>query len=41
MHIIAWSDNWFSPSGFEAAIELISGILDRLPEYVVQRQRGD
>ncbi|MCK4624199.1 MAG: hypothetical protein KAV00_02735 [Phycisphaerae bacterium] len=41
MHIIAWSADWFSPADFDAAIELISGILDRLPEYVVQRQRGD
>ncbi len=41
MHIIAWSDDWFSPADFDAAIELISGILNRLPEYVVKRQRGD
>ncbi len=38
MHIIAWRGRKFKPADFQAAAELISGILDRLPEYVVQQQ---
>ncbi len=38
MHIIAWRSRKFKPADFQAAAELIRGILDRLPEYVVRQQ---
>ncbi len=37
-HIIAWRNRRFSPSDFDDAIALIRGILDRLPDYLVQQQ---
>ena len=40
-HVIAWRSRTNKPADFEAAAELISGILDRLPEYVVRRQKGE
>ena len=40
MHVIAWRSKRFGPEDFTAAAGLIRGILDRLPEYVVQRQKG-
>ena len=40
MHIIAWHSRKFSPADFQAAAEMISGILDRLPEYLVRQQVG-
>ena len=41
MHIIAWQGRKFKPADFQAGAELISGILDRLPEYVVKQQKGE
>ncbi len=38
MHIIAWRERKFKPADFQAGAELISGIIDRLPEYVVKQQ---
>ena len=38
MHIIAWRGRKFKPADFEAAAGLISGILDRLPEYLLKKQ---
>jgi hypothetical protein len=37
-HIIAWQHKTLSPEGFESAISLINGILDRLPDYLVKQQ---
>lgn len=39
--IIAWSDSLFRPNQFEDAMELIIGMLDRLPDYLVQQQQGE
>jgi hypothetical protein len=35
---IAWRDSKFKTQDFEQAAELIKGILDRLPEYLVKQQ---
>jgi len=35
---MAWRSSTFKPQDFEQAAEIIRGILDRLPEYLVQRQ---
>jgi hypothetical protein len=37
--VIAHNGSTFSLGEFEAAAELIRGVLDRLPEYVIQQQR--
>ena len=37
-HVIAFRGKRFAPAEFAAATELIEGILERLPEYVVQQQ---
>ena len=37
-HIIAWRSRRFSPADFEKAVELIHGMLDRLPSYLVRQQ---
>lgn len=38
-HVIAWRGGRTNdPAGHDAAIELIAGILDRLPDYVKQQQ---
>jgi len=38
--MIVWRSRRFSPETFEAAIGVAEGILDRLPEYVIQEQGG-
>jgi hypothetical protein len=39
--IIAWRNHRrFSPDDFQSAFDLIEGILDRLPEYLVRQQKG-
>jgi len=38
--VIAWRNRRFSPETFEAAIGVAEGILDRLPEYVIQERGG-
>jgi len=38
--VIAWRDARFEAPEFEQAAEVIKGILDRLPEYVVKQQEG-
>jgi hypothetical protein len=38
MHIIVWRSQKFKPADFQAAAELIRGILDRLPEYLLKKQ---
>jgi hypothetical protein len=38
--VMAWRDGTFSPADFEAAAEVIRGMLDRLPEYLVKQQEG-
>ncbi|MDY7011318.1 MAG: hypothetical protein SVV80_11300, partial [Planctomycetota bacterium] len=40
MHIIAWRGRKFKPADFQAAAEMICGMLERLPEYVVRQQKG-
>ena len=37
-HVIAWRSGNLEPAQFEAAAELISGMLDRLPEYLIRQQ---
>ena len=37
-HVIAWTSRRANPAGFEAAAELIRGMLDRLPDYLVRQQ---
>jgi len=38
--IIAWSAMRFTPNEFQAAFDMIEGILTRLPEYLVKQQTG-
>ncbi|MBX7244466.1 MAG: DUF3137 domain-containing protein [Candidatus Sumerlaeaceae bacterium] len=38
--VMAWKDSTFKPEDFAAAADVISGILERLPEYVLQQQGG-
>jgi hypothetical protein len=35
-HAMVWKDRTFDPETFEAAIAVVEGILDRIPDYVVQ-----
>ena len=37
-HVMAWGSRQAKPADFEAAIGLICGIVDRLPEYLVRQQ---
>ncbi len=39
-HAIAYRSGRFKPAEFGAAAEVIAGVLDRLPEYVVRQQTG-
>jgi hypothetical protein len=39
--VIAYRDTTFDPKEFEAAVEVIKGILDRLPEYVTKQQKDN
>lgn len=39
-HVIAYTGATFDPAGFEQATAVPAGVLDRLPEYVVQQQGG-
>ena len=36
--VMAWRNSTFNPDDFGAAADVISGILERLPEYVIQQQ---
>ena len=38
--VIVWNRGRWSPPQFEAAIGVIDGVLDRLPDYLVEQQRG-
>ena len=38
--IIAWSNLTFSPSQFESAFDMIAGMIELLPEYLVKQQMG-
>jgi len=38
--IIAWNNRRFSPGDFQSAFDLIDGMLERLPEYLVKQQTG-
>jgi hypothetical protein len=37
---LAFHDEAFSPETFEAAAEVLAGVLDRMPEYLVREQTG-
>ena len=37
-HIIAWRSSRFTPAEFQAAFDMIAGILERLPDYLVRQQ---
>lgn len=39
-HLIAWGRKPFGAFEFDAALEVLAGILDRIPEYVIQERRG-
>ena len=39
--VIAWRDRRLQPEQFDQAMALVKGILDRLPDYLVQRQRQE
>jgi len=39
--VIAWRSRRFKPADFEAAIAVVRGMLERLPEYVIRRQTGE
>jgi len=39
LSIIAYCDTTFSPAEFEDAANLVNGIFERIPDYVVQNQR--
>ena len=39
-YVIAFRDSRFSPEDYAAAAAVICGILDRLPDYLVQQQTG-
>ena len=38
--VLAWKSGRFRPQQFEQAIRIIEGVLDRLPDYVVQQQQA-
>jgi len=39
-HVIAYTGSTFDTEGFQSAFDVAAGILDRLPEYVVEQQGG-
>ena len=38
--VIAWRNRKLKPAEFGQAADLVAGILDRLPEYLVKQQMG-
>lgn len=41
-HVLIWRERRFDPAAFEQALEIALGVLDRLPDYVIQQQsRGE
>ena len=38
-HVMVWRSRRFSPEGFDQAIETASGLLERLPAYLIQQQK--
>lgn len=41
-HVIAWRNRRFKVADFQAALRVVEGLLDRLPEYLLREQRrGD
>jgi hypothetical protein len=38
--IIAWHQSTFTPDDFQSAFDLIEGMIQRLPEYLVKQQTG-
>jgi hypothetical protein len=38
--IIAWNKSKFTPDDFQSAFDLIEGMIQRLPEYLVKQQTG-
>ena len=39
-NVIAWRSSRFDPPEFEAAIGMVRGILDLLPEYLIREMAG-
>ena len=39
-HVIAYTGSTFDATGFQQALGVATGILDRLPDYVIQQQGG-
>ena len=39
LSVIVYRDNTFSPADFDAAADLVNGIFERIPDYVIQNQR--
>jgi hypothetical protein len=39
LSIIVYRDNTFSPADFEDAANLVNGIFERIPDYVIQNQK--
>ncbi len=39
MNIIVWRQGRLAPAGFDSAVNLATGILERIPEYVVKQQK--
>lgn len=37
-HVIVWRNRRFKPRDFDEALDMVRGILDRLPDYLVQQQ---
>jgi len=40
-HVIAFRNSMFSVAEFEAAVSLVEGVLDRMPEYLVRELKGE
>lgn len=40
-HVVAYRDHTFSTQDFEVALNVIDGVLQRLPEYLLREMRGD
>lgn len=39
-HVVAYRNSTLNIKDFEAAVEVVSGILDQLPDYLVRQQKG-
>jgi len=39
-HVIVWREEQLTPDGFEVALDHVAKIIDLIPDYVVEQQRG-